>query len=71
MSLEANVYPILLRVGDFTLYSYGVIVVLAIVVGGYVTRRLLKHLGLDPGLAIELAGAAATPLTAALDSLTS
>src|SRR5450759_1704773 len=59
MSLEANVYPILLRVGDFTLYSYGVIVVLAIVVGGYVARRLLKHLGLDPGLATELAGAAA------------
>lgn len=59
MSLEANVYPILLRVGDFTLYSYGVIVVLAIVVGGYVARRLLKHLGLDPDLAIELAGAAA------------
>jgi phosphatidylglycerol:prolipoprotein diacylglycerol transferase len=59
MSLEANVYPILLRIGGFTLYSYGVIVVLAIVVGGYVARRLLKHLGLDPGLAIELAGAAA------------
>lgn len=59
MSLEANVYPILLRVGGFTLYSYGVFVVLAVVAGGYVARRLLKHLGLDPDLAIELAGAAA------------
>jgi phosphatidylglycerol---prolipoprotein diacylglyceryl transferase len=53
------VYPVLLRVGGFTLYSYGVFVVLAIFAGGYVAFRLLKRLGLDPGLAIELAGAAA------------
>jgi len=52
------VYPVLFRVGEFTLYSYGVFVVLAICAGGYVASRLLKHLGLDAGLAIELAGAA-------------
>ena len=52
-------YPILLRVGDFTLYSYGVIVVLAVVAGAYAASRLFKRLGHDPGLAIEFAFAAA------------
>lgn len=52
-------YPVLLHIGGFTLYSYGVFVVLAIFAGGYTAFRLLRRLGLDPGLAIELAGAAA------------
>jgi len=52
-------YPVLFHSGGFTLYSYGVFVVLAILAGGFAAFRLLKRLGLDPGLAIELSGAAA------------
>jgi phosphatidylglycerol:prolipoprotein diacylglycerol transferase len=53
------VYPVLLRVGDFTLYSYGLFVALAFIAGGFVAARLLKRLGFEAGLAFELAAAAA------------
>lgn len=52
-------YPVLLRIGDFTLYSYGVFIVLAFVAGGYAAWRLLGRLGYAQGLALEFALAAA------------
>ncbi len=52
-------YPILLHVGDFTLYSYGAFVALAFIAGGIAASRLLRRLGFDPGLGISLAVAAA------------
>lgn len=52
-------YPVLFRLGDYTLYSYGVVVVLAFAAGGYVASRLLRRFGYEPGLGIELAAAAA------------
>jgi phosphatidylglycerol:prolipoprotein diacylglycerol transferase len=52
------VHPILVHIGGFTLYSYGVIVMLAFVAGGLVAARLLKRLGFEPGRAVELAAAA-------------
>jgi phosphatidylglycerol:prolipoprotein diacylglycerol transferase len=51
-------YPVLLHVGGFTLYSYGVFAALAFLTAGYVVNRLLGRLGLDPGLAVDLVVAA-------------
>jgi phosphatidylglycerol:prolipoprotein diacylglycerol transferase len=53
------VYPILFRAGDFTLYSYGVVVAFALVASGVVVHVLLRRLRLDLGLAAELTAAAA------------
>ena len=52
-------YPILFRAGDFTLYSYGVVVAFARIASGMVAHGLLKRLRLDTGLAAELTVAAA------------
>jgi phosphatidylglycerol:prolipoprotein diacylglycerol transferase len=52
-------YPVLFHVGGFTLHSYGFLAALAFVAAGYVVYRLLGRVGLDPGLAVELVGAAA------------
>jgi phosphatidylglycerol:prolipoprotein diacylglycerol transferase len=52
-------YPVLLHLGGFTLYSYGLFAALAFLTAGYVVNRLLGRVGLDPGLAVELVGAAA------------
>ena len=51
-------YPILLNVGGLTLYSYGVMAVVAMVSAGFVVRRLLRRLGLEPPVALELTIAA-------------
>jgi phosphatidylglycerol:prolipoprotein diacylglycerol transferase len=41
-------YPRLLHFGNFSLYTYGVLVALALVVGLIITTRLAKRSGLDP-----------------------
>lgn len=52
-------YPELFHLGGFTLYTYGVVVVVALVSAGYVIQRLLKLRGLPGDLAYELVFAAA------------
>jgi len=52
------VYPILFRVGGMTIYSYGVMAVVAMVAAGLVVQRLSRRLGLQPGVAVELTVAA-------------
>ena len=51
-------YPILLNVGGLTLYSYGVMAVVAMVAAGFVVQRLFRRLGLEPAVALELTIAA-------------
>ena len=51
-------YPILFRVGGMTIYSYGVMAVVAMVAAGLVVQRLSRRLGLQPGVAVELTVAA-------------
>jgi phosphatidylglycerol:prolipoprotein diacylglycerol transferase len=47
-------YPILFRIGDFTVTSYGVMLVLAFVVAGLVVANDFKRRGWDPGLAQDV-----------------
>jgi phosphatidylglycerol:prolipoprotein diacylglycerol transferase len=51
-------YPILFRVGDFTVTSYGVMLVLAFIGAGVVVAKEFKRRGWDPGLAQDVVLAA-------------
>jgi phosphatidylglycerol:prolipoprotein diacylglycerol transferase len=53
------VYPVLLQIGPFTIYSLGVLWALAAVCAGYVIRLELKRYSLDPELASSMVFAAA------------
>jgi phosphatidylglycerol:prolipoprotein diacylglycerol transferase len=53
------VYPTLFRIGDVTFYSYGVAIAVALLAATLVAGSLLKRHGRAPGLAVELALAAA------------
>lgn len=52
-------YPVLFSLGGITIYTYGVVVALALVAAGYVIHRLLRHRGLPGAFANELLIAAA------------
>ncbi|MFA4964738.1 MAG: prolipoprotein diacylglyceryl transferase family protein [Thermoleophilia bacterium] len=51
-------YPILLRSGGFTLYSYGVMAAVAMLAAGLAVRRLAPRHGLSADAALELTVAA-------------
>ncbi|MBA3583480.1 MAG: prolipoprotein diacylglyceryl transferase [Gemmatimonadetes bacterium] len=51
-------YPVLFRVGDFTVTSYGVMLVLAFVGAGFVVASEWKRRGWDPGAAQDIVLAA-------------
>jgi len=52
------VHPILFNVGGRPFYSYGLLAVLAMFVGGYVVQRLSRRHGIDSAAALELTVAA-------------
>jgi phosphatidylglycerol:prolipoprotein diacylglycerol transferase len=52
------VYPILFQVDGMTIYSYGVMAVIAMVAAGLIVQRLSRRLGLPQGSALELTAAA-------------
>lgn len=43
-----KMHPILFRIGGFTLYSYGLMLLLAFLVGIYMTERRAAKIGIDP-----------------------
>ncbi len=51
-------YPVLLHVGQFSGNSYGFLAALAMIAAGLVVQRLARHLGIDPGAALEITVAA-------------
>jgi phosphatidylglycerol---prolipoprotein diacylglyceryl transferase len=51
--------PVLFRIGGFTVTSFGVMIALSFVVGGWVLARELKYRGQDPEHAWDLCGYAA------------
>ena len=52
-------YPVLFRIGGFTVTSFGVMIALSFVVGGWVLARELEYRKQDPEHAWDLCGYAA------------
>ena len=52
-------FPVLFRIGGFTVTSFGVMIALSFVAGGWIMAKELKRLGQDPEHAWDLAGWAA------------
>jgi len=52
-------YPVLFRIGGFTVTSFGVMMALAFLVGGWIAAKELRRKGQDPEHAWDLAGYAA------------
>ena len=48
-------HPVLFRIGGFTLYSYGLMLLLAFLIGIYMTERRAKRRGIDPKKISDLA----------------
>jgi phosphatidylglycerol:prolipoprotein diacylglycerol transferase len=44
------VYPIIAKLGPFTIYSYGLMLAIGFIVGGHVLARELERRGLDPDI---------------------
>ena len=47
-------YPVLFRIGDFPISTFGMMLVIAFLVGSAITARRMKEVGLDPELATSL-----------------
>ena len=47
-------HPILCRIGPFTIYSYGLMFALAVVVGTWLLSRQAKRKGIDPDIIFDL-----------------
>jgi len=47
-------YPVLFRIGDFTVSTFGLMMATAFLVGSWITARRMKEVGLDPDLATTL-----------------
>ncbi|MCS6925698.1 MAG: prolipoprotein diacylglyceryl transferase [Candidatus Binatia bacterium] len=54
LEYDALMYPVLLRFGPITVYSYGVMMALGFLAAGWVLRRELHRQGRDPHLAATL-----------------
>jgi phosphatidylglycerol:prolipoprotein diacylglycerol transferase len=52
-------YPIIARMGPITIYSFGLMMALAFLVGGYIVSKELGRKGLDPNLSSPIFFAAA------------
>jgi phosphatidylglycerol:prolipoprotein diacylglycerol transferase len=48
-------YPILLKIGEFTLHTYGFLLAVAFLLAVLVALREAKRLGVDPNLMMDLA----------------
>jgi phosphatidylglycerol---prolipoprotein diacylglyceryl transferase len=66
-------YPVLFRIGDFTISTFGLMMAIAFLVGSWITARRMKEVGLDPDLAttllvyVMLGGIAGSKLYFAID----
>jgi phosphatidylglycerol---prolipoprotein diacylglyceryl transferase len=47
-------YPVLFRIGDFPISTFGLMMATAFLVGSWITARRMKEVGLDPDLATTL-----------------
>ena len=47
-------YPILFKIGPLTVYSYGLAVALAFVLGAFLARRAAQAAGIDPEQILNL-----------------
>lgn len=47
-------YPIIIQIGPITIYSFGLMMAVAFLVGGFLTSRELERLGYDPQLGSTL-----------------
>ncbi len=47
-------YPVLFRIGDFPISTFGLMMATAFLVGSWITARRMKEIGLDPDLATTL-----------------
>ena len=52
-------YPVLIKIGGFTVTSFGVMIALAFVAGGWIFAKELRRMGQDPEHAWDLCGYAA------------
>jgi phosphatidylglycerol:prolipoprotein diacylglycerol transferase len=48
-------YPILLKIGEFTFHTYGFLLAVAFLLAVFVALREAKRLGVDPNLMMDLA----------------
>ena len=66
-------YPVLFRIGDFPISTFGLMMAVAFLVGSWLTARRMKEVGLDPDLAttllvyVMLGGIAGSKLYFAID----
>jgi phosphatidylglycerol---prolipoprotein diacylglyceryl transferase len=66
-------YPVLFRIGDFPISTFGLMMATAFLVGSWITARRMKEVGLDPDLAttllvyVMLGGIAGSKLYFAID----
>jgi phosphatidylglycerol:prolipoprotein diacylglycerol transferase len=66
-------YPVLFRIGDFTISTFGLMMAIAFLVGSWITARRMKEVGVDPDLAttllvyVMLGGIAGSKLYFAID----
>ncbi len=66
-------YPVLFRIGDFPISTFGLMMATAFLVGSWITARRMKEVGLDPELAttvlvyVMLGGIAGSKLYFAID----
>jgi phosphatidylglycerol---prolipoprotein diacylglyceryl transferase len=47
-------YPVLFRIGDFPISTFGLMMATAFLVGSWITARRMKEVGLDPDLATSI-----------------
>jgi phosphatidylglycerol:prolipoprotein diacylglycerol transferase len=47
-------YPVLFRIGDFPISTFGLMMATAFLVGSWITARRMKEVGLDPDLATTI-----------------
>ena len=47
-------YPVLFRIGDFPISTFGLMMAIAFLVGSWITARRMQEVGLDPDLATTL-----------------
>ncbi len=47
-------YPVLFRIGDFPISTFGLMMATAFLVGSWITAKRMKEVGLDPDLATSL-----------------